>query len=33
MTELSKQKEQYEAKLETAMEEWEKAAQALEELE
>lgn len=33
LTELSKQKEQYEAKLETAMEEWEKAAQALEELE
>ena len=33
LTELSKQKEQYEAELETAMEEWEKAAQALEELE
>ena len=33
MTELSKQTEQYEAELETAMEEWEKAAQALEELE
>ena len=33
LTELSKQKEQYEAELETAMEESEKAAQALEELE
>ena len=33
LTELSKQKEQYEEELETAMEEWEKAAQALEELE
>ena len=33
LTELSRQKEQYEAELETAMEEWEKAAQALEELE
>ena len=33
LTELSKQKEQYEAELETAMAEWEKAAQALEKLE
>ena len=33
LTELSKQKEQYEEELETAMAEWEKAAQALEELE
>ncbi len=33
LTELSRQKEQYEEELETAMEEWEKAAQALEELE
>ena len=33
LTELSRQKEQYEEELETAMEEWEKAAQALEEFE
>ena len=33
LTELSRQKEQYEEELETAMEEWEKVAQALEELE